>query len=109
MPRPVRVGSIALVLAALFLATGWPFLSPASNAISETSAVTVAPDATATFVSELGPAVMVPPRQPQELPSSGSAAAQAGSPWSNAAGAGLAVSGALLIYAALILRPRNNA
>ena len=93
---------IGLFLTILLIANG--LCGSVSDPLSQISSVSAAPQPTATYVSELGPAVMLPPRQAMELPASG---AGIGSvlPWPKAAGLGLALLGSLLIHAALTLRP----
>jgi hypothetical protein len=107
MPRAVtRAGPIALLLAILFVGSGFVLFDSTSHPVSQTSAISAAPQPTATYVSELGPAVMLPPRQVGELPSSG-AGIGATNPWPKAAGLGLALLGVLLIHTALTLRPEG--
>jgi hypothetical protein len=63
----------------------------------------LATEPTPTYVSELGPAVIVPPGgMVEELPSSGGRAA-APRPWRAGAGLGLAAAAGLMVYAALRL------
>ena len=76
--------------------------------LSRASAV-AAPPPTATYVSELGPASVQPPRHAPALPASGSGLGSAGLPWPKLAGLGLAISGALLVHLALTMRPRRAA
>ncbi len=72
-----------------------------SHALSETSSVAAAPLPTATYVSELGPVSVHPPRQSITLPASGSGSAVAGIAWSKFAGIALVIAGALMIQGAL--------
>lgn len=105
-----RALGTAVLLALLLLA--WSVLSGdgAATVRSETSATTAPPQdqlqATPTYVSELAPAVLLPPREPNELPASG-VGGEAGSPWPKATGLALTLLGGLLVFAALTLRPRD--
>lgn len=99
----IRVGLIGLIPAVLYVGNGFGLFGPTSDRATPTSVIAAAPQPTATYVSELGPAVMLPPRQAGELPSSG-AGIGATAPWPTAAGLGLAFLGTLLIHRALTLR-----
>ena len=107
MRRNAPTAAIALIagllLASLFLATPGGL-----RHLSRTSAV-AAPPPTATYVSELGPASVQPPRHALALPASGSGLGSAGLPWPKFAGLGLAIGGALLVHLALTMRPRRGA
>ncbi len=98
---------IGLLLAVLLIGAGFGLLGSTADRLSQTSAIAAPPSATPTYVSELAPAVMQPPRQPAELPSSGAGIGTA-APWPKAAGLGLALLGSLLIHAALTLRPHGT-
>jgi hypothetical protein len=102
-----RAGPIGLFLAVLFVGNGFGLFGSTSGPVNQTAAISAAPQPTATYVSELGPAVMLPPRQVGELPSSGTGIG-ATTPWPKAAGLGLALLGSLLIHAALTLRPQGT-
>ena len=104
----MRVWPIGLLLAVLLVATGLGLFGPSSDAVSQTSAIAAAPQPTPTYISELAPAVMQPPREPAGLPSTGAGVPQA-VPWPKVAGLGLALLGALLVHAALTLRPHRTA
>ena len=99
--------TIALLLAVLFASNGWGIFGGGADHVSQASSVVAAPAPTATYVSELGPAVMQPPRQPAGLPASGAGANDEGAPWSPIAGVGLALVGAALVHFALRLRPSD--
>jgi hypothetical protein len=91
-------------LAALFVGLGIGLLGSTPDRVSQTSAVSAAPQPTPTYVSELGPATTRAPGQPAELPSTGTHLDAAGR-WPQAAGLGLALMGCLLLHAAVTLRP----
>jgi hypothetical protein len=99
----IRV-SVTVILAVLFVGAGLGLFGHTSDRINQSSAASAAPPPTATYVSELGPAIMLPPRQPVELPPAG-AGDGAATLWPKAAGLGLAVVGCLLLHAAVTLRP----
>ena len=99
-----RVRQVGLLLAILLLISGVGLLVLGPDPVSEASSVAAAPEPTPTYVSELAPAVVLAPDEPEELPPAG-AAAGAASLWPKAVGAGLALFGALLVYGALTLRP----
>jgi len=100
-----QLTATGLLLAVLLFGNGWSPFATGADHRSEASSVAAAPPPTATYVSELGPAVV---RRPQHarLPASGAGAAIAGAPWSQIGGAGLALLGAALVHTALTLRPR---
>ena len=102
-----RTAAIAL-LAGIVLAASLLLASPGLQHTSETSAIAAPPQPTATYVSELGPASVRPPRPAVALPASGSGLETTSPPWSKFAGLGLAIAGALLVHAALTLRPRHT-
>jgi hypothetical protein len=101
-----RVAAAALVLAAVSFGGGLGLTTLGAQTERQSSASAVPPP-TATYVSELAPAVMVPPRQPAALPASG-AGASAATGWPKAAGLGLALLGVLFVHAALSLRPDDR-
>ena len=106
MTSTIRTVAIAL-LSGLLLAGS--LLAGAAGGLSETAAVAAPPQPSATYVSELGPASVQPPRRAPALPASGSGVDLAGLPWPKVAGLGLAICGALMIHAALAMRPRDVA
>lgn len=109
MRRIIRTAAFAL-LAGILLATSLWLAAPAGpHQMSETAAVAAPPAPTATYVSELGPASVRPPRHAVALPVSGSGLDSAGIPWSQFAGLGLALAGALLLHVALTMRPGRAA
>jgi hypothetical protein len=91
---------IAILLATLIHSVANQAL--AQEHLSDTSAIAMAPEATPTYISELGPAVSRSPRQAEELPATG-APETPPIPLEKALGLGLAVAGAALIFAALRL------
>ena len=95
----MRTAAIA-VIAAVLLAGSVSFAAKGSHAIA------APPQPTATYISELGPVSVQPPRHAVALPASGSGL-DGGVPWPKLAGVGLALCGALLIHIALRLRPRQ--
>ena len=103
MRRNVPTAAIAL-FAGLLLGG---LLLAAAGGLRHMSGVpaAAAPPATATYVSELGPASVQPPRLAPALPPSGSGARLTGLPWPRLAGLGLAIAGALLVHVALTMRP----
>ena len=104
MRRLVTCGG-ALALLLTLLSTGWG-LFPAGQPSNETS-VLAAPPPTATYVSELAPAVMLPPRdEPAALPSSGGGQGADG-PGLKLAGLGLGLLGLVLVHTARALRPKG--
>ena len=107
MRRVVTLATlIGLLLAVLFVGNGFG-LFDSSHPLSQTSVISAAPQPTATYISELGPAVMLPPQHVGELPSSG-AGIGAATPWPKTAGLALALVATLLIHAALTLRPKDG-
>ncbi|MCH8993805.1 MAG: hypothetical protein IH959_02425 [Chloroflexi bacterium] len=105
MGRPAtRARQAGLLLAVLLLVAGAGLLVLGADQVSETSSVAAAPKPTPTYVSELAPAVVLAPGEPEGLPQTG-AAAGAATLWPKASGLGLALLGALLAYGALTLRP----
>ena len=106
MRRNVRTAAIALFAGILFAASLLLAARGGAGHLSQTAAV-AAPPATATYVSELGPASVQPPRHRLALPASGSGAGGGWLPWPKVAGLGLAISGAFLIHLALTMRPRR--
>ncbi len=92
-----------ILLASLLLA------SPGAHRMSETSAIAAPPQPTATYVSELGPASVRPPRHTVALPASGASVDTAGIAWPKFAGLALAIGGALLVHASLTLRSSRAA
>lgn len=98
-----RARQAGLLLAVLLLVAGAGLLVLGADQVSETSSVAAAPKPTPTYVSELAPAVVLAPGEPEGLPPAGAAAAL--SPWPKASGVGLALLGVLLVYGALALRP----
>ena len=99
-----RASQAALLLAILLLISGVGLLVLGADPVSEASSVAAAPRPTPTYVSELAPAVVLAPSEPEGLPQTG-AAAGAATLWPKASGLGLALLGALLVYGALTLRP----
>ena len=97
-----------LLMAALLLGGGWLCAGPASPNASQVSAIGAAPSPTPTFFSELGSAVVQPPRE-SRLPLSGSAEQAPPAPWPKLAGAALALGGATLVYLSLRMRPQRPA
>jgi len=81
--------------------------SPAGAAepASEASAISTATQPAATYVSELGPAVAIPPRPPDALPRSGGGDGTR-PVWPAAVGLALALVGILLIHTSRNLRPK---
>ena len=108
MLRNARTITIALIAGMLFAASLFLAAPGGLRHLSQTSAV-AAPPATATYVSELGPSSVQPPRHAVTLPASGAGAGLAGLPWPKFAGLALAIGGALLIHGALTMRPRRAA
>ena len=106
MRRELTRGTgIALLLVALVMAGGLSFLASGPQPVSETASISAAPAASPTLVSELGPAVVLPPSQPVAPPRAGGAVDQRGGiSWSWAAGAGLALAGLGLVHRSLTLR-----
>jgi len=101
--------AFALLMTGLLITSGgWLRAGPASDGTGHASAVEASVSPTPTFFSELGPAVMQPPRDAR-LPSLGSTARQTPAPWPKLAGLALALGGAVLVYAALRMRPQNVA
>jgi hypothetical protein len=102
----MRLATIAAItlLAVVGLTVGLSLAGGSSHALSETSSVAAAPLPTATYVSELGPVSVHPPRQSITLPASGTAGVVAGIAWSKFAGIALVIVGALMIHGALSLR-----
>jgi hypothetical protein len=82
----------------------------AQLASPDAPAVSAAPAAapTPTYVSELAPAVMVPPREPATLPATGARVSGASVPWSHVAGFAVLALGATCLHAGLRLRPRRD-
>ena len=77
------------------------------TSVSSTSSALAAPEPTPTYVSELGPAVTLPPNAP-ELPLAGAGfVAHAALP--KALGLGVALLGALMMRAALAVRSHGSA
>lgn len=99
-------GLVGLLLAVLLVGNGFDLFGSTADPAGQSSIISAAPQPTATYVSELALAAMLPPPQPAGLPSSG-AGIGAAVPWPKAAGLGLALLGALLIHAALTLRPKG--
>lgn len=99
-----RARQAGLLLTVLLLVSGVGLPVLGAHQVSETSSVAAAPKPTPTYVSELAPAVVLAPGEPEGLPPAG-AAVGAASPWPRASGLGLALLGVLLVYGALTLRP----
>ncbi len=102
--RLATIAAIALlavvaVTASLSVAGG-----RSSHALSETSSVAAVPSPTATYVSDLGPASVHPPRQSIALPASGTGGTVAGIVWSKFVGIALVFAGTLMIQGAFSLR-----
>ena len=101
-------GPIALVLTLLFVSSGLlladSWAAPAAEPTPTLTPTSSTPPPT--YISELAPAVMVSPEQPKELPPGG-APLPAASVWPKAAAGGLALLGALAVYAALRLRSQG--
>lgn len=105
MRRIIRTAAFALLAGILLAASLWLAAPAGLHRMSETAAIAAPPPPTATYVSELGPASVQPPRHAVALPASGSGLDPAGLPWSQFAGLGLALAGALLLHVALTMRP----
>lgn len=103
----MRLRLVALV-SVLLLAALQASAAGAAQPASEASAISTRPQPTATYVSELGTAVVLPPRPAHELPSSGGGGAANGRAWPTAIGLTLAVLGMLLIQASR-LYPKPSA
>lgn len=88
-----------LALAALQAPAG------AADPASEASAISTAPQPAATYVSELGPAAVLPPWPPDELPRSGDGH-ETRRVWPAAIGLTLAVLGVFLVHTSRNLRPK---
>ncbi len=99
-------GPVGVLLAVLFVALVLALVGSTSRPIGQSSTVAAAPQPTATYISELAPAVVLPPRQAEILPASG-AGTGGPSPWAKTAGLGVALLGCLLIQASLLLRERT--
>ena len=100
--RPLFIRLVPTLLAvALLLGGGWLCADPASPNISQVSAIGAAPSPTPTFFSELGSAVVKPPRD-SRLPLSGSAERESPAPWPK-------LAGAALVYCSLRMRPQRAA
>ena len=99
---PVALASL-FVLAALQASPAW-----AGEPASEASAISTGPQPTATYVSELGPAVVLPPKPAGELPRSGGGD-DTTRVWPTAMGLTLAVLGVFLIHASRNLRLNSAA
>jgi hypothetical protein len=94
-----------IVLIAILSATlthGVATQALAQEHLGDTSAIAREPEATPTYISELGPAVSRPPQHAEELPNTG-AGQSPNIPLEKALGLGLALAGAALIFAALRL------
>jgi hypothetical protein len=111
MTSTIRTAAIALISGLLLAGSLFAGTAGGLQGASEPAAVAAPPQPSATYISELGAASVQPPRQAPAplLPASGSAVDPAGLPWSKLAGLGLAVCGALLVHAALAMRPRDAA
>ncbi len=109
MRRISRTATFALVAGILLAASVWLAAPGGVRHMSETAAGAAPPRPTATYVSELGPASVQPPRHAVALPASGSGVDSAGIAWSQFAGLGLALGGALLLHVALTMRPQRVA
>jgi hypothetical protein len=105
---PIRPAFALLITGLLITTSGWLWAGLSSDGASHASAVEARVSPTPTFFSELGPAVMQSPRDAR-LPSLGSAARQTPAPWPKLAGLALALGGAVLVYAALRMRPQDIA
>ena len=88
-----------LVVLLLALATDVIGANGAGRDVRDASSVFAAPDATPTYISELAPASVRPPR-PAALPSTGTGAGTS-LPWVPIAGVALGLLGAALIHAGL--------
>jgi hypothetical protein len=106
MNNIIRTTAVAFI-AGLLLATSLVVVG--TRHASQSSAIAAPPEPAATYVSELGPASVQPPRLAPALPVSGSGFDPAGLPWTKFAGLSLAIGGALLVHAALNMRPRTAA
>lgn len=102
-----RAAAIVLLLAAIAVANGIGVSNPGAHRLSQTSAVSAAPQPTPTYVSELAPAVAVRPERPAVLPDTGTSSLSL-PPWPGVAGIGLALAGALLIHASLTVQRRTS-
>jgi len=102
----IRGAAVALVLAAISFGGGLGLTSLGAQPERESDAPATPPP-TATYVSELAPAVMISPREPAALPASGVGVGPAAA-WPKAIGLGLALLGGLLVHTALTLQPDNR-
>lgn len=107
MRRVTLTAPLAFIAGILLLAS--LLVLPESRRMSETSAIAAPPLPTATYVSELGPASVRPPRYTVALPASGAGINRAGIAWPKFAGLALALGGALLVHASLTLRSSRTA
>ncbi len=98
------VAFAAPMIAAALLAAGLVSLPSTSAAVSETSAVSAPPAATATHISALAPAVTRPPQHTNALPSTGTSS-DSPLPPAQVAAVGFVVLGALLVRASFTLQP----
>lgn len=103
--RPARGASVALLLIALVTAGGLSVLASGPDPVSESASMSASPAAGPTAVSELAPAVVLPPSVTVAPPRTGRPAGERGGiPWSWAAGAGLALAGLGLVHRSLTIR-----
>lgn len=109
MRRINRTAAFALLAGILLAASLWLAAPSGPRHMGETSAIAAPPRPMATYVSELGQASVQPPLHAVVLPASGSGLDSAGIPWSQFAGLGLTLAGALLLHVALTMRPRRAA
>ncbi len=102
MVRVLIGGALALLVAMYALGSSSPF--DAGSPTSEASSVAVAQQPTPTYVSELAPAVMQPPRESVALPASGAGAAGEAMPWARLGGVALALAGCAMVWGGLAMR-----
>jgi hypothetical protein len=103
MQRTLAI-AITLAFASALFAANASFAADDPVDLSETSSMQAAPVPTPTYVSELGPASVRPPRQAIELPLSGSQGAPRGIAWSKSAGIALLLAGVLMVQGGRFLR-----
>lgn len=104
-----RASHAALSIVAL-LAMGIASLGvsqPGHVSLSHAEEVALAPTPTPAYISNLAPAAVRAPIEPAALPSSG-AGFTPRTVWPTAAGVGLAMLGALMVYASLAFRPTRS-
>lgn len=101
--RLATIAAITLV-AVVGLTVGLSLAAGESSHAPSVASSVAAPLPTATYVSELGPVSVHPPRQSITLPASGTNGAVAGIARSKFAGIALMIAGALMIHSARSLR-----